>query len=413
MSDINSLNKNNTSYVLSALNYIVICDTNANVVAKTASAPDAFNLDSNLCFKIKFTKGNTANSPTLNLNSTGAKAIVATTSSVNFVANELYDCYYNGTQYVIDNTIDIKVNNTTTINGHALNGNVTVSASDVGLGNVVNTGDSATPTNGGTTKFTTGGAYTELAKKVNTSRTINGHALTSDVSITKSDVGLGSITNAPMDTTSSTTSTNYLQNKVITAISNGAVCDTASGTAEKTININGFTLFTGATIRVLFSNTCTVSNPTLNVNGTGAKSIVSSINGTFSLIKSHTGYWGESATSSSRIWDANTTLELMYDGTYWVIMGNPIVNSYYGNDKGYIIYANGFMKQWGINSASDTSTNHYSFLITFPTIWFGCASDRQGWGNGNISYVDNTTYSISAYANGFVSDNVHWSVIGY
>ena len=39
------------------------------------------------------------------------------------------------------------------------------SASDVGLGNVVNTGDSATPVSGGTTKFTTGGAYTELNKK--------------------------------------------------------------------------------------------------------------------------------------------------------------------------------------------------------------------------------------------------------
>lgn len=39
------------------------------------------------------------------------------------------------------------------------------SKSDVGLGNVVNTGDSATPVSGGTTKFTTGGAYTELNKK--------------------------------------------------------------------------------------------------------------------------------------------------------------------------------------------------------------------------------------------------------
>ena len=39
--------------------------------------------------------------------------------------------------------------------------------SDVGLGNVVNTGDSATPVNGGTTKFTTGGAYIELNKKAN------------------------------------------------------------------------------------------------------------------------------------------------------------------------------------------------------------------------------------------------------
>lgn len=40
-----------------------------------------------------------------------------------------------------------------------------VTASQVGLGSVVNTGDSATPVSGGTTKFTTGGAYTELNKK--------------------------------------------------------------------------------------------------------------------------------------------------------------------------------------------------------------------------------------------------------
>lgn len=44
-------------------------------------------------------------------------------------------------------------------------GAVTLDKSDVGLGNVANTGDSATPVEGGTTKFTTGGAYTELAKK--------------------------------------------------------------------------------------------------------------------------------------------------------------------------------------------------------------------------------------------------------
>lgn len=40
-----------------------------------------------------------------------------------------------------------------------------VTATEVGLGSVVNTGDSDTPVSGGTTKFTTGGAYTELAKK--------------------------------------------------------------------------------------------------------------------------------------------------------------------------------------------------------------------------------------------------------
>lgn len=51
----------------------------------------------------------------------------------------------------------------TSVNGKT--GAVTIGKSDVGLGNVANTGDSATPVSGGTTKFTTGGAYTHLAKK--------------------------------------------------------------------------------------------------------------------------------------------------------------------------------------------------------------------------------------------------------
>lgn len=66
----------------------------------------------------------------------------------------------------VANDIGKKVDKTTTVNGHALSGNVTVSKGDVGLGNVVNTGDSASPESGGTKKFTTGGAYTELNKKV-------------------------------------------------------------------------------------------------------------------------------------------------------------------------------------------------------------------------------------------------------
>lgn len=45
-------------------------------------------------------------------------------------------------------------------------GTVTITASDVGLGNVVNTGDSDTPVSGGTTKLTTGGAFTALAGKI-------------------------------------------------------------------------------------------------------------------------------------------------------------------------------------------------------------------------------------------------------
>lgn len=45
------------------------------------------------------------------------------------------------------------------VNGKALTADITLTKTDVGLGSVVNTGDSATPVSGGTTKFTTGGAY--------------------------------------------------------------------------------------------------------------------------------------------------------------------------------------------------------------------------------------------------------------
>ena len=74
-------------------------------------------------------------------------------------------------------------------------GNVSLDKGDVGLENVVNTGDSATPVMGGTTKFTTGGAYFELAKKVSRTTTVNGHELTSNITITKEDVELGNVVN--------------------------------------------------------------------------------------------------------------------------------------------------------------------------------------------------------------------------
>ena len=66
-----------------------------------------------------------------------------------------------------------------------------VTATQVGLGNVVNTGDSDTPVSGGTTKFTTGGAYTELNKKADkVASATNGHlaGLDSNGNLTDSGV---------------------------------------------------------------------------------------------------------------------------------------------------------------------------------------------------------------------------------
>ena len=54
---------------------------------------------------------------------------------------------------------------------------------------------------------------------------------------------------------------------------NYAVCSTAAGTQAKTCACAGFALVTGAEITVKFSATNTQNDPTLNVNGTGAKAI--------------------------------------------------------------------------------------------------------------------------------------------
>lgn len=56
-------------------------------------------------------------------------------------------------------------------------------------------------------------------------------------------------------------------------------CSDSASTVAKTANLqgsasNGFTLATGITIYVKFTNSNTAANPTLNVNGTGAKSIM-------------------------------------------------------------------------------------------------------------------------------------------
>lgn len=54
---------------------------------------------------------------------------------------------------------------------------------------------------------------------------------------------------------------------------NYGVCNTAAATAAKTVACTGFSLTTGAEITVKFTYTNTALNPTLNVNGTGAKPI--------------------------------------------------------------------------------------------------------------------------------------------
>ena len=84
-----------------------------------------------------------------------------------------------------------------------------------------------------------------------------------------------------------------------------AQCSTAAGTAAKTVTISNFTLVEGATIMVLFNNTNTASNPTLNVSNTGA----------------HPIQWRKAGVSPSWL-AANRLYALTYTGSAWQIQGD-------------------------------------------------------------------------------------------
>lgn len=84
-----------------------------------------------------------------------------------------------------------------------------------------------------------------------------------------------------------------------------AVCNTAAGTAAKTVSYPGFVLQTGARIAIKFGATNSVANPTLNVNGTGAKAIQ---------------YRG--AAIPAGYLATNRVYEFVYDGTYYQFIGD-------------------------------------------------------------------------------------------
>ena len=86
-----------------------------------------------------------------------------------------------------------------TVNSHTpdANGNVNVSKSDVGLSNVANVGSTSSITEGSTDNFTSGGAYALRASLAGGVRTVNGNSPdgNGNVNVTKSGIGLGSVVN--------------------------------------------------------------------------------------------------------------------------------------------------------------------------------------------------------------------------
>ena len=94
---------------------------------------------------------------------------------------------YGGDSYTKAQSDARFVNRSVQVNGHALASNISLDKTDVGLGSVDNTSDANKPVSTA--------QQTALNGKVDKTTTVNGHSLSGNVTVTKADVLLGNVDN--------------------------------------------------------------------------------------------------------------------------------------------------------------------------------------------------------------------------
>ncbi len=137
-----------------------------------------------------------------------------------------------------------------------------------------------------------------------------------------------------------------------------AYCYTSAATAAKTVSVDDFELTTGKSVTVRFSYANTASSPTLNVSGTGAKSIA---------------YAGYSYLLSRYYWKSGDVLTFVYDGYYWQL-------------------ADGGSKK---NARSDWASDTTSVTVNAGTITMNSGS-KIAFGTGGTFTLNSTNMTVSS-----------------
>ncbi|MGF0000477.1 hypothetical protein [Desulfovibrio sp. SGI.133] len=250
------------------------CSTAAGTAAKVVSIP-GFALATGAEVTVRFTVTNTASSPTLNINGTGAKPIQYRNAAIAagyLAANRTYRFVYDGSSYELVGDVDTNTTYTAATaapKAPASSAAVGTSAKYAREDHVHPVQESVTGSSGSCS------GNSASASKLSTKRTIGGVQFDGSANI-----------------------------------HHFGTCSTAAGTAAKTVALSGFVLATGAEITVKFSATNTASSPTLNVNNTGAKGI---------------RYLG--AAVAAGYLAAGRIYRLLYDGSYWNIVGDIYIHA--------------------------------------------------------------------------------------
>ena len=199
------------------------CSTAAGTAAKVVSLP-GFALATGAEVTVSFTVTNTASSPTLNVNGTGAKPIQYRNAAIAagyLAANRTYRFVYDGSSYELVGDVDT---------------NTTYTAATAAPKNLAEAAAVGTSKNYAREDHVH--KLPASVAKLSTKRTIDG-----------------------------------VQFDGSADLSRYALCSTAGATVAKTVTVSNFLLKVGAVVVVKFANTNTAASPTLNVSGTGAKGI--------------------------------------------------------------------------------------------------------------------------------------------
>ena len=207
---------------------------------------------------------------------------------------------------------------------------------------------------------------------------------------------------------------------------NGGICSSSKGNTGKIASIDNFVLKAGVIVTVMFTKGNSADNPTLNVSGTGAKPIKVVKAGAKVAPVTHTGYWRGATTTSVEMWQPYTILEFMYDGTDWVIVGNPTVESYSSSSASYEVKADGLIEQRG--TIAEKNHRNQNADIKFPISFLNInyyANDLpffiQDIGNDNPYEGNYSRFGYNKTVNGItIRDfcawdmaNVSWFAIGF
>lgn len=213
------------------------------------------------------------------------------------------------------------VPNTRTVNGHVLSSDVTVTKSDVGLGNVTNTKQA--PEMHASSATTYGVADDELYGHVKLSDETNGleTAASGRTAATPKAVAdaLTSVANGYLANTSKVDGVGFVSGSATRYV----VCGTAAGTATKEIVLSTCKDYsvipTGTVVYVEFTNTNTaaVANLAFQAKGPVSGSSGNSNIGSAAGIK----YRGANLPSAGTL-AANRIYTFVYDGTNWELIGD-------------------------------------------------------------------------------------------